>query len=98
MLFAHDTEAGLASAIALVNSDNPDGDELTDLDALDRFVADYGWTGRYDRTAEELTAIRALRSRLRRVWDADQDGVVEIVNDLLREAGALPQLIRHDDQ
>jgi predicted RNA-binding Zn ribbon-like protein len=98
MLFAHDTEEGLSSAIALVNTVGSDGDRLTDLDALDRFVREHGWTGRYDRTGEELAAVRALRPRLRRVWASDEDGIVGIVNDLLCEARALPQLIRHDGE
>jgi predicted RNA-binding Zn ribbon-like protein len=45
----------------------------------------------------ELRAVRALRPRLRRIWEADEDEVVEIVNTLLREANALPQLVRHDE-
>ena len=98
MHFAHDTEEGLASAIALVNSDGTDGDQLTDIAALERFLTEFGWTGRFDRTDEELAAVRELRGRLRRIWETDEDGVVEIVNNVLREAHALPQLIRHDDQ
>jgi predicted RNA-binding Zn ribbon-like protein len=98
MLFAHDTEEGLAAAITLVNTDSTDGDELTDVAALERLIAEVGWTGRFDRTAEELAAVRELRGRLRRIWETDEDGVVEIVNGMLREAHALPQLVRHDDE
>ena len=97
MLFAHDTEEGLSSAIALVNTDGNEGDQLTDIAALERFLRDYGWTGRFDRTEQELAAVRELRGQLRRIWEADEDGVVEIVNGVLREAHALPQLIRHDN-
>lgn len=43
-----------------------------------------------------LQAVRALRVRLRKIWDADEDEVVRIVNRLLREARALPQLVKHD--
>jgi predicted RNA-binding Zn ribbon-like protein len=98
MLFAHDTEQGLASAIALVNTDGTDGDQLTDIAALERFLCGYEWTGRFDRTEEELAAVRELRGHLRRIWETDEDGVVEIVNDVLREAHALPQLVRHDSE
>jgi len=98
MLFAHDTEASLAAAVALVNTDGIDGDQLTDIVALELFVHDHGWTGRFDRSGEELAAVRDLRGRLRGIWETDEEGVVEIVNGLLREAQALPQLIRHDDE
>jgi predicted RNA-binding Zn ribbon-like protein len=96
LLFAHDTEVALAAAAALVNTDAAGGDLLADLAALDRFVAEWGWTGRRQRHAGELAAVRALRPRLRALWSLDEDGAVEVVNELLRSAGALPQLVRHD--
>ncbi|TDC42510.1 CGNR zinc finger domain-containing protein [Micromonospora sp. KC213] len=98
MLFAHDTECGLVAATALVNTDGRDGEGLPDIAALDRFLLRYGWTGRHERTEAELDAVRALRPRLRRIWYADVDEVVAVVNGLLRESHALPQLIRHDDE
>lgn len=94
MLFAHDTEVALAAAAALVNTEADGG--LDDLAALDAFVAEWGWTGSRQHTPAELEAVRALRPRLRAVWSEDEDGAVEIVNQLLREGSALPQLVRHD--
>ncbi|MFU8874906.1 CGNR zinc finger domain-containing protein [Micromonospora sp. SL4-19] len=98
MLFAHDTECGLVAAAGLVNTDGPDQELLPDVAALDRFITTHGWTGRHEHTDAELREVRALRSRLRRIWYADTDEVVAIVNGLLRESHALPQLIRHDDE
>ncbi|MFF5174019.1 CGNR zinc finger domain-containing protein [Micromonospora sp. NPDC000089] len=98
MLFAHDTECGLTAAAALVNTDSDEGELLPDVAALDAFLVAHGWTGRHERTEAELRAVRRLRPRLRRIWHADTDEVVEIVNELLRDSQALPQLIRHDDQ
>lgn len=95
MLFAHDTEVALAAASALVNTQDEGG--LDDLAGLDRFVAEWGWTGSRRRTTAELDAVRALRPRLRRIWHEDEDGAAEIVNRLLREASALPQLVMHDE-
>lgn len=95
MLFAHDTEVALASAAALVNSAQADGDRLGDLAALAAFVHEWGWTGHLRRDAAELAAVRALRPRLRQLWHLDEDGAADLVNDLLREARALPQLVRH---
>lgn len=95
MLFAHDTEVALAAAAALVNSQQPGHDELADLASLDAFVQQWGWTGSRRGDAEEVEAVRALRPRLRALWELDEDGVVELVNQLLSEARALPQLIAH---
>ena len=96
MVFTHDTEVGLAAAAALVNTAGDD-EELPDLAALDRFVDAWGWTGRRDHSEAELRAVHQLRPRLRAVWLADEDGVVEIVNELLAEFRALPQLVRHGE-
>ncbi|MFJ6196013.1 CGNR zinc finger domain-containing protein [Micromonospora sp. NPDC092111] len=98
MLFAHDTECGLTAAAALVNSGGQDLEGLPDVPALDRFVAANGWTGRHEHTEAELREVHALRPRLRPLWDDDPDVVVTVVNELLRESRALPQLIRHDDE
>jgi predicted RNA-binding Zn ribbon-like protein len=95
LLFAHDTEVALAAAAALVNTESEG--TLDSLDDLDTFVAQWGWTGSRRRTRGELQAVQELRPRLRAVWHADKDGAVTIVNALLREASALPQLIKHDE-
>jgi predicted RNA-binding Zn ribbon-like protein len=96
MPFAHDTDLALIAAAALVNTDSPDGEKLPDVGALASFADTYGWTGRRDGTEAELRSVRRLRPRLRRVWFEDEDGVVTIVNALLRGSRALPQLVKHD--
>ena len=40
--------------------------------------------------------MRALRPRLRALLTADRDGAVDLVNAMLSEARAVPQLVRHD--
>jgi predicted RNA-binding Zn ribbon-like protein len=97
MVFAHDTEVALAAAVALVNTTGSDGEQLPDVAALDAFFRAYGWTGRREGTQSELRSVQDLRPRLRRVWEVGEDEVVEIVNALLRESSALPQLVRHDE-
>jgi predicted RNA-binding Zn ribbon-like protein len=98
MLFAHDTEAALSAAAALVNTELQDGgDALPDPAALDAFLARWGWTGSRTHDRAELDEVRALRPRLRRLWLAEEDEVVELVNRMLSEAGALPQLVSHGD-
>lgn len=95
MIFAHDTEVALGAAVALVNTEE-DG-RLDDIAGLDAFVAEWGWTGSRRHSAAELAAVRDLRPRLRQIWHVDKDGAVEIVNGLLREFHALPQLKKHDE-
>lgn len=95
-MFAHDTEIALAAAAALVNTGRQSQEQLPDGAALDAFVRQWGWTGDRTHDAAELEAVRALRPRLARLWEASEDEAVEIVNGMLREAGALPQLVKHD--
>jgi predicted RNA-binding Zn ribbon-like protein len=97
VLFAHDTEVALQAAAALVNTHGSETDELQDLKALDHFVKEWGWTGGRRRDRAELDQVRALRPRLRRLWEGDEDAVAEQVNQMLRKANALPQLVRHDE-
>jgi len=96
LLFAHDTEVFLRAAAALVNTDDPDGEQLPDVVALDEFIRTWGWTGRHQRDQAELESVRALRPRLRQLWSGDLDGVVASANRLLAEAHAVPQLVKHD--
>jgi predicted RNA-binding Zn ribbon-like protein len=97
VLFAHDTEVALQAAAALVNTEEQAGDHLSSLEDLDRFVAKWGWTGSRRRDAGELEQVRAIRPRLRGLWELDADGVVTEVNVILHDARAMPQLVRHDE-
>ena len=97
MLFAHDTEVALTAAADLVNTGRQREEQLPDVAALDAFVERWQWTGDRTHDEAELEEVRALRPRLARLWSADEDKAVEIVNGLLREGRALPQLVRHDD-
>lgn len=101
MVFAHDTEAALRTTAALVNT-APDAaggraDTLATAADLDAFVTEQRFTGRRDHDDAELAAVRDLRPVLRRVWEADEEGAVAVVNDLLVRGRALPQLVRHDE-
>jgi len=95
VLFAYDTEASLRAAVALVNSAE-EPDTLTDLGQLDAWYAEHEFTGRRDGTQAELEAVRALRPVLRELLTAERDAAAELVNTLLADARALPQLRRHD--
>ena len=96
MLFTHDTEASLNATAALVNTARGGSEELPDAAALDEFLAHWRWTGSRTHDQAELDAVRALRPRLAVLWDMTEDEAVGLVNTLLRDASALPQLVKHD--
>jgi predicted RNA-binding Zn ribbon-like protein len=93
LIFAHDTELALTSAAALVN----ECDDLETPADLAEFLTRWRWSGRRAGTRKELDQVRALVPRLRTFWTADDAEAAALVNALLVEAQALPQLVRHDD-
>jgi predicted RNA-binding Zn ribbon-like protein len=100
MLFAHDTEVALRGAAALVNTAPTlpsSSEDLATTADLEGFVAEWGWTGSRAHDDAELEAVRVLRPRLRKFWTVDTDEAAALVNELLAEARALPQLVRHGE-
>jgi predicted RNA-binding Zn ribbon-like protein len=95
-IFAHDTEEALLAAAALVNTDGRDGERLTDVADLQRFLDQWRFTGVRRSDAQELEEARALRPVLRRLWNLDADRLALETNELLQRYRALPQLVRHD--
>ena len=95
MVFAHDTEVSLQSAVILANS-GLEPDTMTTVADLDAFYAEFEFTGEHRRDARELGSVRAIRDRLRELLTATRDEAVEIANAMLAEAQAVPQLVRHD--
>ncbi|MCW2794144.1 MAG: hypothetical protein JWO76_3242 [Nocardioides sp.] len=95
MVFTHDTEVSLLAAVTLVNTED-DADELGSVEDLDAFYERFEYTGRRDRDRAELDAVRALRPTLRELLTSDRDRAVELVNAMLADTHALPQLVRHD--
>ncbi len=96
MAFAHDTAASLQAAVALVNSAE-EPDTLTTTAQLDAFYAAQRYTGTRAHDGAELDAVRALRPRLRALLTADREAAVGMVNAILRQYRAVPQLVRHDE-
>jgi predicted RNA-binding Zn ribbon-like protein len=97
MAFTHDTELSLGATAALVNTGRTPLDAMPDVAALDQFIADWQWSGSRTHDEPELAAVLRLRSRLARLWEMTADEAVVLVNGLLAEANALPQLVKHDD-
>ncbi len=100
MHFAPDTKVALEAIVTLANTDagatRSGADELTTLDELAALLARSPFTGRIDHDEAELREVRQTRALLRQVWTLDRDDAVAEVNQMLREARALPQLARHD--
>ena len=100
MTFAHDTEVALAAAAALVNTEPgpaSDKDMLRTPADLVRFLDAEGWSGVRVGDGAELDAVRALRPHLRQFWLLEEAALVRMLNQVLTDAQALPQLVDHDD-
>ncbi|MBM9461299.1 CGNR zinc finger domain-containing protein [Nocardioides sp. zg-536] len=95
MVFTHDTNLSLQAAVALVNS-AVEPVSIASVDELTEFFSEHGYTGRHDGDQAELDQVRAVIPRLRELLTADRDRAVALVNRMLREADAVPQLKRHD--
>lgn len=91
MGFAHDTTAALVLAADLVNAD-----DLTDLGALEVFLDKHQVDPRPRAAEADLDAVRALRPRLRAIWQATtSEQLAALINELLRASGARPWLTDH---
>ncbi|MGY2744557.1 CGNR zinc finger domain-containing protein [Pseudarthrobacter sp. O4] len=97
MVFAPDTEVALRSVVDLINTCANGDEQLATPADLDRFLAAEGFTGSRTRDAAELASVHRLRGELAELWLAGESAAVETLNRLLREARALPQLVRHDE-
>jgi predicted RNA-binding Zn ribbon-like protein len=95
--FAPDTEVALRSVVNLINTAANGEEQLATPADLDRFLRTEGFTGSRTRDAAELASVHRLRRQLAELWQASEGAAVETVNQLLRDARALPQLVRHDD-
>lgn len=95
MTFANDTEEALRAAVWLVNSAE-EPETLQTLADQATFLAEFPYSGRLDRDAAELSALRGIRRRLRSMLLAPRDEMVEHVNAALVEHPLAPRLVRHD--
>lgn len=95
MVFTHDTEDALLAAVALVNS-AAEPDTMTTLEQLNAFYDEHEYSGARPRSRADLEAVRSVRAPLRQLLTAERDAAVPLVNGILAEHRALPQLLRHD--
>lgn len=97
MQVAHDVSRSLTLAVDLVNSRLGDDESLPDVPALRSFLDEHDTSGSRALSRDDLEEVHALRPRLRAVWRArDMRTAAAVVNGMVAEAGALPQLTDHD--
>lgn len=96
MIFAHDTEVALGSVVDLINTSTDTIDGLLTLGDLDEFITAQQFSGSRTHRDSELRSVRQLRTQMREIWMATEDEAVEQINFILRNARALPQLVKHD--
>ncbi|MGH2577851.1 MAG: CGNR zinc finger domain-containing protein [Actinomycetota bacterium] len=95
------TSLSVVTAVNLVNTlDYISGtDGLTEPEHLAQFLQAHRDSYRRPVTAEDVADVRALRDRLRTAFVRDDEpAVVALLNALLAEASALPQLSDHDGE
>lgn len=101
MDLGHDTEHAIGLAADLVNSYSVAAGEerLPDLPALAGFIVEHEVTGVGASGPEDLAAVHRVRARLRSVFTAGSlREAIAVVNALVADAGALPQLSDHDGE
>ncbi len=100
MHFAPDTEATLDFVVTLGNThptaSRSGTDEIATQAQLTELLEAHSYSGRMARDAQELHEVQATRDLLRQIWSLDRDAAALEVNRMLRDAKALPYLVRHD--
>jgi predicted RNA-binding Zn ribbon-like protein len=97
--FGHYMECSLALGVDLVNTENPISgrDELTSPDALAGFLTEHSVSYNRRPTGKDLNEVLGLRATLRRVFEApDEKAAARILNEMLADSGARPELTDHD--
>jgi predicted RNA-binding Zn ribbon-like protein len=100
MNFSHYTDRPAQLAVDLVNSDEIKDDQISNLAELEAFLDEYqDLRPRADLSPEpaDLTALHALRDRLREVFESpDETTAMDRLNQILSENEAIPRLSMHD--
>ncbi len=94
-------ECSIALAVDLVNTRGAvSGDDTLDgTPALVEFVASHTVSGVRRATRRDLGEVLTLRAKLRSVFEApDEPAAVAILNELLAESGARPELTNHNNR
>lgn len=98
MAFAHYLDRSIGLAEGLVNSHLPDASHvaLEKPGDLSRLIRAYGFTPDRAPGGDDVAKAHRLRERLREAFEApDGEAAARILNALITEAGARPQLATH---
>ena len=95
--FTDDTAITLQAAVVLANSAVVGEDTMTTVEELDDWFDQHLHTTHRTADLDELWRIREIRPTLYDLLSADRDRAAELINTLLAEAGAVPQLVRHGE-
>jgi predicted RNA-binding Zn ribbon-like protein len=97
--FGHYSDESVALAVDVVNSlgSVSGSDYLDSPDDVRRLLAAHGISSPRTIRRQDIAELRAVRARLRAVFDAASDEEsIRTVNSLLRDSGAIPQVTNHD--
>jgi predicted RNA-binding Zn ribbon-like protein len=83
-------------AVDLVNTRTREPEKLVTVDDLREFLLDHGEPEPVDVDEDDLTAVRAVRERVRPVFTAHQADAAATLNELLGEYAVRPYLSDHD--
>jgi predicted RNA-binding Zn ribbon-like protein len=99
--FAPDVEETLEFAAVLLNTasaaSRSGADELASVAELHSLLDAARYGGTRERTESERQTVVETRDQLRALWTLERDDLARGINDILRAADALPQLVRHDE-
>ncbi|HSO50384.1 MAG TPA: ABATE domain-containing protein [Acidimicrobiia bacterium] len=102
MNFSHYGDGPVELAVDLVNTLETSGDEIGDLGGLGSFLSrhqDLDTSSLPPARDSDLDRIRALRSKLREVFEApDEPTAAALLNDILAEHGAVARLSVHSGE
>jgi predicted RNA-binding Zn ribbon-like protein len=93
--FTDDTKITLQAAVVLANS-GVGTDALTTVEDLNAWYDEHLLTSHRADGLAELESVREIRPVLYQLLSAPRDEAAALVNSLLAEANAVPQLVRHD--
>ncbi len=100
MVFTHDTRESLGMAVDLVNTlpgmTVAGDDRLLSASDLAAFLAAHPYSGVVRGDDPERSDVRAIRARLRALWEVGRDEAVPAVNAMLADGRARPRLVRHE--
>jgi len=93
-LFAPERMVGLA--VDLVNTRTKEPEKLTSVTALREFLLTHDEPEPVDVDQRDLDEVRAVRERIRPVFELEPGEAAPVLNELLREYAVRPYLSDHD--